>query len=93
MTGTSRKDSESLCDLVEKKTRAYFYFRWAMIFGFVGWGSFFIAGALFALGHYTMAYYVGGFSIFMGWFVSGYFWLRYGLTMGKSVKDIILRRK
>ncbi len=75
------------------KSKANFYLKWAAIFGVIGWSTFFVAGGLYAIGYPIYAYYVGGFSIFIGWFVSGYCWLRYGLIMGKSIKDIILRKK
>jgi hypothetical protein len=79
--------------MMYKKKRASFYLKCAAIFGVIGWSSFFVASALFAAGYIIISYYIGGFSIFVGWFVSGYFWLRYGLIMGKSLKEIILRKK
>lgn len=75
------------------KSKAKHYLKWAAIFGIIGWSTFFIAGGLVAAGQFQLAIYVGAISIFVGWFVSGYFWLRLGLIEGKSLKEIILHRK
>ncbi|MFI5412801.1 MAG: hypothetical protein ACHQX1_02825 [Candidatus Micrarchaeales archaeon] len=69
------------------------YLKLATMFGVIGWGTFFLAGFLVAIGQDTTAIFVGAFSIFIGWFVSGYFWLRLGLWQGKNIKEMILHRK
>ena len=73
-------------------SKARHYLKFAALFGVIGWTLFFVAGFFAAFGHDQYAIYTGAASIFVGWFISGYFWLRYGLVQGKSVKEIILSR-
>lgn len=68
------------------------YLKWATAFGTLGWATFFCAVGLLSLGYYPYAYYTEGFSIFIGWFVSGYFWIRYGYSQGKNIKQMIRDR-
>ncbi len=91
MIGALRKNSESLCSMKKSKW-VNSYLKWATVFGAIGWITFFTSIGLYALKFPTIAYYTGGFSIFIGWFVSGYFWIRYGLSQGKSIKQIMRER-
>jgi hypothetical protein len=77
----------------KNKSKANYYLKWAAVFGVLGWGTFFVTVGLAALGYELYALYLGGASIFLGWFVSGYFWLRYGIAMGRSIKDTLLHRR
>ncbi len=75
------------------KSNAKHYLKYAAIFGVMGWLTAFAAATLLALGYHTYALYMGAVSIFVGWGISGYFWLRFGISEGKSLKEIILHRQ
>ncbi len=77
----------------KNKSKAIFYLKWAAVFGVIGWTTAFLAVAIAALGQIQLAIYTGAFSLFVGWVISGYFWLRFGISEGMTLKEIILHRK
>jgi len=77
----------------KNSSKARFYLKGALIVGAVGWATLFISGGLPALGHIQAALYMGLFSLFIGWVVSGYFWLMLGIIEGESLIEIILHKK
>lgn len=68
------------------------YLKYAVATGILGWVTLGIAGFLAVLGYYTYSLLMGAVSIFVGWILFGYFTVRYGLSQGKNVKQIISER-
>ncbi len=68
------------------------YLKWAAIFGVAGWSTFFMSVALAAFKFFTYAAYMATASIIIGWGISGYFWIRYGMSQGKNVREVLRER-
>ncbi len=73
-----------------RKNTNHHYLRNAAIFGALGWGLFFATGGAVALGYAQYAVYMGAASLIVGWGISGYFWVRYGLENKMGAKNLAL---